>query len=247
MEIIGYSERGLINSLLYEIKFSQNSLENLNQFLKLIAFPYRDINFRITTAKILIEQSFSDFGDADLVFLVNNSGNKQIIFIEAKVKTFQRQGWTITDEFEQLKEGIQQNKVSSSNLFIQLYHKLRLTQTLKSGDLTQLKKGVQFPICSSKRIRKIGNNNVVLKAMEQLVPYCGDALFVALVPDSTSNLDSFYSKDFRNYNPGGFQGWNVQNWGYLSWEKVEVFCRSKNLEGTLKAFEWNEGQIYDKR
>lgn len=247
MKIIGYSERGLINSLLFEIKYSQNSLEILNQFLTSITFPYRNITFKVLNVKILIEQSFSDFGDADMVFLVNNNENKQIIFIEAKVKTFQNQCWTIRNEFEQLKEGIQQNKVSSSNLFTQLYHKLRLTQTLQRGGLNQLQKGVRFPVCSSKTNRKIGNNKVVLKAVNELVPYCGDVLFVALVPDITSDLDSFYQKILKNYSPDRFQDWDVKNWGYLSWEKVEAFCKINNLEGTLKAFEWNEGQIYKKR
>jgi len=43
-----------------------------------------------------------------------------------------------------------------------------------------------------------------------------------------------------------FPEWKAQNWGYLSWEKVEKFCRDKNLEGTSKMFGWNEGQIYGK-
>ncbi|KUK66642.1 MAG: hypothetical protein XD85_0085 [Parcubacteria bacterium 34_609] len=30
MEIIGYSEKGLINSLCYELKYSQNNLQLLN-------------------------------------------------------------------------------------------------------------------------------------------------------------------------------------------------------------------------
>jgi len=51
----------------------------------------------------------------------------------------------------------------------------------------------------------------------------------------------------KDYVPEGFLEWKVQNWGYFSGEKVEAFWRDKNLEGTLKIFEWNEGQIYGKR
>lgn len=248
MEILGYSERGVINSLFYEMKFSQNNLQLLSDFLSMISFPYREVKFKLTYAMVLIEQSFSDFGDADLVLLLNNNGNKQVIFIEAKVKTVQKQEWTIKNAFEQLQEGIRQNKVSSSNLFIQIYHKHRLSQTLQCDDgLNQLKNGVKFPKCSSKENRRIGSNEVVLKAVNLLAPYCGDVLFVALVPDFTSNLDSFYEKDLKNYSPEEFPEWKVQNWGYLSWEKVETFCRDKKLKGTLKIFEWNKGQIYGKR
>jgi len=247
VKIIGYSERGLINSLLFEIKTSQNSLEILNQFLTSITFPYRDITFEVSDAEVLIEQSFSDFGDADIVFLIHNNENKQIIFFEAKVKTFQSKGWTIREEFEKFKAGIQQNTVSSSNLFTQLYHKHRLIQTLQSDGLKQLQKGVTFPVCSSKTNRKIGSNKVVLKAVNELVPYCGDVLFVALVPDITSDLDSLYQKILKDYSPKGFQDWDVKNWGYLSWEKVEAFCKINNLEGTLKTFEWNDEQIYEKK
>ena len=76
MEILGYSERGLINSLCYELRYSQDNLQLLNNFLSLVSFAYRTVNFQISEAKILIEQSFSDFGDADLVLLVNNLKGK---------------------------------------------------------------------------------------------------------------------------------------------------------------------------
>ena len=76
MEIIGYSERGMINSLSYELKFSENNLRLLNDFLSLVSFPYFRVPFQISDVKILIEPSFSDFGDADAVILVNNQGVK---------------------------------------------------------------------------------------------------------------------------------------------------------------------------
>jgi len=123
MEILGYSERGIINSLFYEMKFSKNNLKLLNDFFSLVSFPYRAVTFQISDVKILIEQSFSDFGDADAVILVNNQGDKQAIFIEAKVKTSQGK-WSIYDEFEKFKRGVPKSeppKGFSSNLFVQLY------------------------------------------------------------------------------------------------------------------------------
>lgn len=245
MEILGYSERGIINSLFYEMRFSPNNLQLLNNFLSLVSFPYQTVNFEISSVKILIEQSFSDFGDADTVLLVNNQGNKQVIFIEAKVKTFQKPYWSIFEEFEEFKKGIEKNNVNSSNLFVQIYHKVGFIKALQIGGLRQLQNGVQFPKCSSKKLRKIGNNEVVLKAVKQLRS-CKDALFIALVPDNISNLKDFYQNTLKDYSPDGFQEWDIRNWGYLSWAQVEEFSKKYNLRGTLKTFEWNKGQIYEK-
>lgn len=244
MEILGYSERGLINSLCYELKYSPDNLQLLNNLLSLVSFPYRTVNFQISGAKILIEQSFSDFGDADLVLLVNNFRSKQVIFIEAKVKTYQRACWNIFEEFKEFKKGIEKEKVSSSNLFVQLYHKVRLVKTLQTGGIKQLQNGVQFPRCSSKNHRKIGDNKVVLKAVNQLMGYHNKALFIALLPEDDSNLRNFYNSTLNDYDPGGFQEWAIRDWGYISWMRVEEFCRKNNLKGTLKNFKWNEGQIY---
>lgn len=259
MEILGYSERGVINSLFYEMKFSRNSLHLLNNFLSLFSFPYRRVNFQISDAKILIEQSFSDFGDADVVLLVNNRENKQVIFIETKVKTFQK-SWSIRKEFEKFREGITEQeppKGFSSNLFVQLYFKTQLIKALKSDGL-QLKEGVRFPECLLKKNkkthkrttrRKIGENEVVLKSVNHLESYCKDAFFIALVPDDTSNLKNFYQNILKGCRPKYFQEWDIRNWGYLSWAQVEEFCRKyKNeLDETLNTFDFNKGQIYERR
>lgn len=243
MEVLGYSERGIINSLFYEMRSSQNSLELLSQFLALVSFPYRAVRFKISDARILVEQSFSDFGDADAVFLIRNRGQRQVVFIEAKVKTFQRRYWRISDEFEDFKRGIDEDGVSSSNLFAQLYHKVRLVKALQTGGLRQLQDGVRFPECSSKQDRRIGENRVVMRAVNQVEAYCKDALFVALLPDDIANLEAFYDRTLRDYNPEGFQEWDTRNWGYLSWSQVQEFCKTYDLPGTSRTFEFNEGQI----
>jgi len=245
MEILGYSERGMINSLFYEMKYSENNLRLLNDFLSLVSFPYSGGTFQVSEVKMLIEQSFSDFGDADAVILVKNHGFEQVIFIEAKVKTYQKPYWSILDEFEEFKSGIEINELNSSNLFVQLYHKVRFAKALQIGGIRKLQSGVMFPDCSSKIERKIGQNKVVLNAVEQLKGYCKDALFIALVPDDISRLKDFYQGTLEEYCPEGFQDWDVMNWGYLSWNQVEEFCKRNNLKETVRNFEFNEGQIYN--
>ncbi len=227
LEIIGYSERGLINSLFYEVKCSKKKYDLINDMFSLIAFPYKKekINFNITKVKILIEQSFSDFGDADTVLLIENNNRKQIIFIEAKVKNCQRTCWNIFDEFSKFDKGINANKVSSSNLFVQLYHKICLVNNLQNGGLSQVMNGINFPKCSSKSIRKIGNNNVVLNATRDCLNYIKEAYFIALLPDDDSNLRNFYKNTLINYSPAGFQDWDIKDWGYISWKQIEGIIR----------------------
>jgi hypothetical protein len=35
--------------------------------------------------------------------------------------------------------------------------------------------------------------------------------------------------------------------GYVTWAQVEEFCKRYDLKGSLNTFEFNEGQIYEKR
>lgn len=246
VEIRGYSERGLLNALFYEIRSRPDSLRLLGEFMSLLFFPRASISFRPTSAKILIEQSFSGFGDADCVLLIDNQDARQSVFIEAKVKTSQRESWSIEGEFGRFEELIKQTRSRrlSSNLFMQLYHKVRLVRALQSGGITLLQKGIPFPKCSRKRIRKIGHNEVVLRAVEMLRQYSDDAFFVALVPDDVTTVKAFFDDILKNYKPFGFERWEVSNWGHVSWAEVEDFCRAHGLAETLKVFKFNEGQIY---
>jgi hypothetical protein len=141
-KVTGYSERGVINSLIYNIFYSKNNLEKIKIFLSMICLPNLgniQNNIRISDfsnvnkVEILIEQSFSDFGDCDLVILVEKNINsekvKQAIFVEAKVKTYRvsrSSSWSIAKEYDKFK-----NK-NTSSLFFQLYSKMQLIELLKS-------------------------------------------------------------------------------------------------------------------
>ncbi len=95
-------------------------------------------------------------------------------------------------------------------------------------------------------LRKIGKNEVVLNAINQLIPYCSDALFVLLVPDNKHTINNFFQNKLKNYKFNKISEWNIKNWGYISWEDVENFCNKNSLNGTLTVFEFNKGQIYEK-
>ena len=243
MEVLGYSETGIIGSLFYEMR-ERKTPELVAELLSLVSFPCRDVTFDVRSAKVFIDQSFSDFGTADALLLVENGGIKQAIFIEAKVKTDGKALWSVVKEFDAFRKGVEEVEVSSSNLFTQLYHKVRLVKALQAGGIKKLDSGVCFPEASSKIKRKIGRNKVVRKAACQLLSYAGDALFVALLPEDTKNLKTFFQDTLKSYQLESFQEWDTRGWGYLTWRQVEDFCWKCSLRHTLRVFEFNEGQIY---
>jgi len=131
----GYSERGIINTLFYEMSLSGDSLKILKDFLSYIKIP-PDHSFEVTNnskAEIIIEHSLSDFGDADAIILIENGQKKQAVFIEAKVKTFQGR-WNIEEQFVKFVSGLTENdppKGFTSNLFVQLFFKNKLMNELR--------------------------------------------------------------------------------------------------------------------
>ena len=242
--VIGYSERGIMNALVYEIQNSHNPNKLLRDLLYHAKFPYRNkIDKEISAAEILIEQSFSNFGDADLVLLLNTGRHRISIFAEAKVKPSQSLRWTIEGEFEKFVDGVG-SRLSSSNLFTQLYHKLRMVNSFSNGGLPALQSGVSFPDCSSKPVRKIGNNPIVLKAIKKISKHLDDVYYLAVVPDSTRNIDDFFSNRLKQRGFPNLPEWDVNSFGYIAWSDIWEFCVSRKLENTLRVFSFNEGQIF---
>ena len=245
MKVYGYSERGAVNALAYEIAGSPEPEGLLEQLLSLAIFPkpFRP-TFSITQATLLIEQSFSDFGDADLVVLARNAQASFGAFLECKVKTYGRRCWRLTEEFERFVKGTEIG-LDSSNLFTQLYHKQRMVQCIAIGGVQGLVAGVPFPCCSSKVGRKIGQNGVVLRAVQIVAEYVqAPTYYLAVVPDSESSIEQFCDGEFQLFGNGDLEGWGVQNWGFLPWSRVKDFCCDSGLEHTVEVLEYNQGQIY---
>ena len=251
MEIKGYSERGMVNSLFYEIKCREEREKLLDEFISLIKFPKYFQRFKISGATVYIEQSFSDFGSADIVLLVDNQYKRQSFFIEAKVKTETKRAWSIRDEFKSFIGGIKEfnytkerGTIHYSNLFTQLYYKMRMNKALEKEGLTGIKRGVSFAECFGKKKRSIGGNRVVLQAVGDLLKYKDESFFVMLVPDSQKNLEDFFRDIEFNFGASELIEWDTTHWGYLTWDAVERFCERNKLIDTLANFNHNLGQIY---
>jgi len=251
MDIKGYSERGMVNSLFYEMGCREDGNNLLDEFISLIKFPKYYQGFKITGGSIYIEQSFSDFGTADAVVFVENLYKKQSLFIEAKVKTESKKVWAIKDEFEGFSKGIkdynylmEKGAVHYSNLFTQLYYKQRMVKAVQREGKAGIKRGVSFHECFGKKKRRIGSNKIVLKAVEELLLYMDESFFVLLVPDTEKNLEKFFRDIKFNYGSSELKEWDISNWGYLTWGAVEKFCERNKMTNTLENFEHNRGQIY---
>lgn len=241
IEVRGYSERGMINAMIYEMMYSPDGINLLKSLLKLCIFPYSNPNFEtIQHAKFRIEQSFSDFGNLDLLILLDGE-NKQAILLEAKVKTYQATHWSISTEWGRFKNVVQGTLPRSkvvSNLFIQLYRKMCLTRKVKAIDMPFQKDAIMSRW-------SLGNNAIVREAAQELAQYCSNVWYVVLIPDSEENLKHFFEQDFETYQPN-LPCWDNSSVGYLSWNNIIGLCRrhDNEWEETLSNFTYNDGQIF---
>ncbi|WP_193844455.1 hypothetical protein [Flavobacterium hungaricum] len=200
----------------------------MREFIKLIKIPeIEESRDSITDYTIFLEQSFSRFGDSDLVIILEyeNPEHKKVLFIEGKVKTSQSKKWDLENQFKKF-EREEKYIGSSSNLFFQLYLKKLLFDNCNEGDFAL---GIEEP--RFKENRKIGNNKVVLKAIS-LVRECQEAYYIGLIPSNEEDVTTFSGKtDFKIH--------------FLSWFHVHEFCKKEErLKKVIEIFDYNEGQIY---
>jgi hypothetical protein len=242
MKILGYSERGIINSLIFSIG---DDNELMGKFIGLMNLPETfDLGEPINYT-ILLEQSFSEFGDADLVIIIHykyykdpkdeKPEDKKVLFIEGKVKT-SNSNWIIKSQFNKYidkEQYIKKEKYSgySSNLFFQLHLK-----KLMFEKWSEIKENGHVEEPKFEELRKIGTNEIVLKAFELID--CKEAYFVGLIPTKQLDIDEFEGEiDFDMH--------------FLSWETVEKFCEDNkleypNLEKVIEIFDYNDEQIYNR-
>jgi hypothetical protein len=243
MKILGYSERGAVNALLYEIAYRADSVQLLERLLDRARFAGNVTCPRpIKDATVLVEQSLSDFGDADAILLLDGPV-RAAVFVEAKVRNAQAASWTLADECTAFQAGLA-TQVSSSNLFTQLYHKVRFVDAALSEGQRALHAGARFSDASTKRLRRIGKNPVVLRAVEAIMPYLPNALYLGVVPDTRERVDSFLTGPLSDLRPGAFECWDTSRWGFMCWADIRAFCEAEGLRRSLAVLDFNREQIY---
>lgn len=255
MKVYGYSERGILNSLLYEILYADNGATLFNRLISMARFPLTRDRPSSGAATIFVEQSFArrgGFGDSDAIFLVSSDALNYAIFVEAKVLA-QARDWKLSDEFDKLEVGVNQKSLTdksfSSNIFTQLYHKQRFVSALNGNGIDALQRGIEFPSWSFSsesphNIRKIGKNPVVLCTAKRIQQHTDNVFYLALVPDSDKRVADFFVNRLRNVQLPTVPEWDPSNYGYLTWATVKSFCAQNHLAATLDVFAYNVGQIF---
>jgi hypothetical protein len=240
MSLCGYSERGIVNSIAYYLDAHPQSMHG---FIKALGIPLIKNNYDYT---FLVEQSFSDFGDSDLVIIANDKekNSKIVIFVECKIKTYNGT-FKIDTEFCKIQKAIhdkQKFKGISSNLFIQLYYKYLLIKTDgNSGNDPDVdiifKKTKNNP-------RKLGDNQIVKDAFLQ-IKGAKNYYYVAIVPPEHNKTDNKNNNiEFRSKidKLGLMESKNV----YLSyWDDIKSFFKEKDATKVLEVFKYNGNQIYE--
>jgi len=109
-----------------------------------------------------------------------------------------------------------------------------------------LQKGLPFPAPSTKPIRKIGNNPVVLSAVKAIEPYRENVRYLSLVPDNTAAVRSFFDRLEAVARPTSLSSfaWETSRWGGIAWEQVASFCAATNLINTGRVLDFNRGQLF---
>lgn len=243
MKVLGYSERGLIDSLIYEICFSEDNLSILQELLDTVNFPYDDIYIEPGYADVLLDQDLSDFGHSDAVLLFDNDGKKQSLFMEAKTRGGSEGSWRIWKDFNKFKMGIDRNKTDSANLFVQLYHKVRLMKEIRKYLDSNGDGGAKFPPGASKFHRKIGDDKVVLQAVNRLAEHSDRTYYIMVVPEEASELQKFYNKILKDFMPEEFPEWDISCWGFISWYRLKEICEENGLNNTLENFRFNQDHL----
>ncbi|HRQ44976.1 MAG TPA: hypothetical protein PLB12_11580 [Candidatus Goldiibacteriota bacterium] len=185
MEIYGYSERGMINAILYDMALNSNKNNSaMEKFLKLIIKKDGNKLFEelktIRELKIYIEPSFSGFGDPDVLISFISNKEKYVVFFEAKVKTWHRKSeWRDLD-------------VEKSGVLAQLRNKI---------DLFEHREEIEKNGFYEKR--SIGKNEIVNKTFK-VVCNAQKAFYVGWLP--LTDGESFFEK-FQDEKNVGLLTW----------------------------------------
>jgi hypothetical protein len=238
MAIYGYSERGIINSIIFSIG---DNVQFMADFISNMNIPALFENKTPTEYDVLLEQSFSRFGSADLVIIIKydkEPKNNKVLFIEGKVKTSQKTYWNLENQYEEFKK---RNKKKSSNLFFQLHLKKLLFTNAEKID-TALKVNEELDITEEwyDTKRKIGKNVIVEKAFDMI--NCSEAFYIGIIPSSVDDIKDFLKKIKKSKDDP-----IVEHIHLVSWHTVQDFCKLEKLQNLFSNvklnFEYNKGRF----
>jgi len=126
MDIQFYGERGIVNGILLDIGNDKEKLNNFFQAIKLFGTKELPWENGVDSCKWMVEPSFAQFGDPDLIAVIESGGETYAFFIEAKLKDYVSSCMSLQRE-----DGIDNLKGQSSKLNVQLSFRYRFVQAFK--------------------------------------------------------------------------------------------------------------------
>jgi len=247
MRILTYSERGLLNSVIYSMAASSEPDRLVIEFLKLAEWaggksplPASEMPLSVT---VLLEQSFSEFGTSDIVMLLDGAGSRSVIFGEAK----RGPKWTLDQEWEAFLQAVQEPDTArrvTSNIFGQLYLRSRLVDALAEMGSEGCCAPFEPPLTIKRPrgTRYLGSNRVVLSAARMVEPFLESAHYLMIIPSDRPEDDLDLLKEAAHHPAVKLTGWDSSTWGILPLQQVFDFCRQEQLQHALDVIKFNEGQ-----
>ncbi len=224
MTIYTYSERGIVDSLVYSL----NDDELAKKFL-ILGFPELK-NKNLTEINFYLEHSLSEFGSPDLIVTYKLAGKKTVVFIEAKV-TNGKKSWNLIRQYEEYRDKKDKPKDITSNFFRQIalkdllmqHKELAETMGVSDGDVREM---------GTKNIRKLGENEIVLKLFNSIKD-ANNYEYLGLVPEASG---PFLFEDHKEL---------FLKIKYITWAQIKEFAVENKLQYLIDNFEWNKGLIYN--
>jgi hypothetical protein len=221
VEVFGYSERGIINSIVFFLKEHPERIQGFLEVLDLKDDFFRDCNYTF-----LNEQSFSDFGDNDWTIIAEKGEKTLVIFIEAKIKPIQGK-FEIKKELEKCKKR-QEERKGSSDIFTQLYYKYLLAKKIDENSKE----------CSNsllgKETKKLGNNEIVRNAYCKYIKGKQDYCYTAILPVKIEK------NEFRNY----FSQFDIPTEKIFCayWGEIETYFKDIEAKSIIDNFAFNKDE-----
>jgi hypothetical protein len=250
MAVLGYSERGIFNSIVYYLDGKPSETRGFLEQLKI------SLDADYTNFTFLVEASFSDFGEPDLTVIAENTvGEKVVIFIEGKTITNDNP-FSVAKAFQKLKAAIEEynrdpknndhsRTKTGSNLFTQLYYKYELVNSLdnntsadRMSDVFKKKKG---------NSRKTGDRQVV-KLARNAISSAKHYYYAAVLPNYAEEVTpKIFADYFSKLDDSGINNFVSAEkativCGY--WEKIDKYFTKIGAETVMENFKHNKGQIY---
>ena len=185
--LVFYSERGLLNSILLDMQIgTQDEQANkVADFLKGIDFydgknPFE--NIVVEEMKALIEPSFGQFGDPDLILSVKDKeGGNYVVFVEAKLSTYKNAAIDIVDGYPEFLG-------NTSKVNVQLALKHRFWKAYQRFNLK-----TDYVIQEDHvydRQRKLEKDFVINRYIKEHLNHGAEVYFVALTNDDQATSKS---------------------------------------------------------